>query len=127
MASENVTSWKETADNEIKELVENRDTWSIVDISEAGKSKILPTTWVFRLKRLPDGTPKKFKGRLVVRGDLQEGISEVYAPVVQFSSVRFFLVFSMAMDWITCAIDFCNAFCQTDFPSLMEPVFLHPP
>ena len=127
MASENVTSWKEAAGNEIKELVENRDTWSVVDMSEAGKSKILPTTWVFRLKHLPDGNSKKFKGRLVVRGDLQEVIYEVYAPVVQFSSVRFFLIFSMAMDWITCAIDFCNAFFQTDFPSLMEPVFLHPP
>ena len=37
MASENVTSWKEAADNEIKELVENRDTWSVVDISDSGK------------------------------------------------------------------------------------------
>ena len=127
MTSDDVMFWKEAADIEIKELVENRDTWSVVPKSEAGKSKILPTTWVFRLKRLPDGTPKKYKGRLVVRGDLQEGLSEVYAPVVEFSSVRFFLVFSMAMKWTTAAIDFCNAFCQTEFPSLMEPVFLHPP
>ena len=67
------------------------------------------------------------KARLVVRGDLQEGLSDVFAPVVAFSSVRFFLAFSMLMKWTTCAIDFANAFCQTEYPDLMDPVWIHPP
>ena len=90
--------WGVASDTEIKQLVEDRDTWEIVPISEAGNAKILPTTWVFRLKRLPDGTPKKRKARLCIRGDLQEGISNVFAPVVEFSLVRVFLAFVIRMD-----------------------------
>ena len=127
MQSDDFQLWSDAADLEITELVDNRDTWKIVPIAEAKDIKILPTTWVFRLKRKPDGTPKKYKARLVVRGDLQEGLSDVYAPVVEFSSVRFFVVFSILLKWTTVAIDFANAFCQTVFPDLMEPVFLHPP
>ena len=45
----------------------------------------LPGTWVFKLKRLPDGTPSKFKARYCVRGDKQTaGVDcfDIYAPVV---------------------------------------------
>ena len=105
MSSPEKKKWKQASDKEIHELVDKRNTWTIVPISEAKGHKILPTTWVFRLKRFPDGTPKKMKARLVVRGDLQEGISDVYAPVVEFFSVRFFLAYSRYMNWITCAID----------------------
>ena len=64
-------------------------------ISDADKAKILPTTWVFRLQTYPDGTVKKYKARLVIREDLQEAVSEVFAPVVDFSTVRLFLAFAM--------------------------------
>ena len=80
MSSPEKKKWKQASDKEIHELVDKRNTWTIVPISEAKGHKILPTTWVFRLKRFPDGTPKKMKARLVVRGDLQEGISDVYNP-----------------------------------------------
>ena len=51
----------------------------------AGK-KVLKGTWALKLKRLPDGTPSKYKTRFWVRGDLQtERVNyfETYAPVVQ--------------------------------------------
>ena len=35
-------------------------------------TKILKNTWAFLIKRLPDGTIRKFKSRLAVRGDMQE-------------------------------------------------------
>ena len=127
MSSPDRDEWTAASDIEIKQLVEDRDTWEIVPISNAGNAKILPTTWVFRLKRHPDGTPKKRKARLCIRGDLQEGLSDVFAPVVEFSSVRFFLAFVMIQQWTACAIDFVNAFCQTEYPELMEPVWVHPP
>ena len=50
---EHLDKWKEAAEKEIKSL-EDKETWEEVDISEA-TSKILPGTWVFRLKRTPDG------------------------------------------------------------------------
>ena len=75
MVMDDRQQWLESAEVEITQLADTRDTWEIVPISDAGKAKILPTTWVFRLKTYPDGTVKKYKARLVVRGDLQEGLS----------------------------------------------------
>ena len=45
--------------------------WEEVDKSEA-TSKILPGTWVFRVKKAPDSSFKKFKARYCLRGDLQD-------------------------------------------------------
>jgi hypothetical protein len=50
-------------------------------------SHVIKSTWIFKLKRLPDGTPSKYKARFCVRGDLhKEGVDffETYAPVCQW-------------------------------------------
>jgi hypothetical protein len=54
---------------EVASLLKQR-TQRAVPRSEA--PHVLKATWVFKLKRLPDGTPSKFKGRFCVRGDLQK-------------------------------------------------------
>ena len=81
---------------EIKTLVEIK-AWKAVDRSSVPfNHPILKGTWAFKLKRLPDGSPSKFKARYCVRGDLQrEGIDffETYAPVaVQWTTVRLILL-----------------------------------
>ena len=59
-----------------------------------------------------------------MRGDLQEGDFETFAPVVQFSSVRLFLAWSLLLDWYTCSVDFSNAFIQA---KLKDDTFIHLP
>jgi hypothetical protein len=57
---------------EIHALAQQK-TWKLIPRGDAGR--VIKSTWVFKLKRLPDGTPLKFKARFCVRGDLQkEGI-----------------------------------------------------
>ena len=114
--------WMEAAQKEIQSL-EKLGSWEEVDISEA-KSKVIPGTWVFRCKRTPDGEIKKRKARFCCRGDLQEGEFETFAPVVSWTSVRLFLVLSMTLGWVTCNVDFSNAFLQAD---LKDPVWIHLP
>lgn len=114
--------WIAAAQKEIGAL-ESKETWDEVDASDA-RSKILPGTWVFRRKRSPDGEIRKYKARYCVRGDLQEGDFETYAPVVAWSTVRLFLVLTMTLDWYTCSIDFSNAFVQA---KLDEPIWIHLP
>jgi hypothetical protein len=47
--------------------------WKLIPRSDAGR--VIKSTWFFKLNRLPDGTPLKFKAQFCVRGDLQkEGI-----------------------------------------------------
>ena len=118
------SEWRKAALKEIQDL-EGKGTWEEVSISEVPPNEtILPGTWVFRRKRTPDGTIKKFKGRYCVRGDLQTGSFETFAPVVAFSTVRLFLILSLKFKWYTCSIDFANAFVQAE---LKNPVWIHLP
>ena len=47
-----------------------------------------------------------------MRGDLQKVEEDTYAPVVAFSTVRLFLVLTLALDWHTTTMDWSNAFAQ---------------
>ena len=119
---QNIEKWMEAAAKEIASLEKN-GTWIEVDVSDA-KTRILPGTWVFRRKRTPDGEIAKYKGRYCVRGDLEEGEPETFAPVVAWSSVRLFLVLSLMLNWYTSSIDFSSAFVQA---RLKTPVWIHLP
>ena len=64
----------------------------MVDIAEAQKAgtTIIGMTWAFKRKRYPDGSVKKLKARICVRGDQQvKGIDvfDTFAPVVQWAVV----------------------------------------
>ena len=120
--TDNVERWMEAARKEIASLEKN-GTWLEVNASEA-KSRILPGTWVFKRKRTPDGEISKYKARYCVRGDLEEGEPETFAPVVAWGSVRLFLVLSLTLNWDTCSIDFSSAFVQA---RLKDPVWIHLP
>ena len=116
--------WRKAALKEIEQLQE-KGTWREISIHEVPSGEtVLPGTWVFRRKRTPDGTIKKYKGRYCVRGDLQVGDFETFAPVVAFSTVRLFLTLSLKFKWHTCSIDFANAFVQA---KLKNPVWIHLP
>jgi hypothetical protein len=72
---------------EIQTLISQR-TWESVPCPL--DKPVLKGTWVFKLKRLPDGTPYRYKARFCARGDMQtQGVDffETYAPVVQWSTI----------------------------------------
>ena len=122
MSGEHRTEWIKAAIEEIK-MLESLDCWEEIPTDQATE-KILPGTWVFKIKRAPDGSFKKFKARYCIRGDLQEGDFDTFAPVVHFSSVRLFLAWSLMFNWYTCSIDFSSAFIQA---YLESPAFIHLP
>lgn len=71
--------------------------------------------WVFKIKQFPDGRIRRFKARLVVRGDFQvegEDYDEKYAPVVPWSTVRLLLSIAASQGLETRQVDFSNAFVQ---------------
>ena len=118
----NCQGWLEAAVNEISAL-EAKGTWLEVNILQA-ESKILPGTWVFCHKCMPDGMVSKLKARYCVHGDLQEGKFDTHAQVISWSSIRVFLVLSITLKWHMCTIDFSNAFVQA---KLDAPVWIHLP
>ena len=123
MADEHRDEWLAAAQKEISAL-EEKGTWVEEDIAQA-KTKVLPGTWVGKVKRHPDGTILKRKMRYCVRGDLDERQDvETHSKVVAWSSIRIFLILSLVLRWYTCSCDFSNAFVQADLP---EPMWIHPP
>jgi Reverse transcriptase (RNA-dependent DNA polymerase) len=116
--------WIESATKEIREL-ESHGAWDEVPVSDAQK-KITPTSWVFRRKRAPDGTLLKWKGRFVVRGDLEplEENESNFSPVASWTSIRVLLTLSLIWNWTSCTMDFANAFIQS---KLESPKWIHLP
>ena len=123
MASEHKSEWLKAAQAEISAL-ESKFTWMEVPLFEA-RSKVIPLTWVFKVKRGPSGDFKKCKARICVRGDLEEDDDvDNFAPVVAWSTVRIFLIICIILGWKTISIDFSNAFVQS---ILKDPVWVHLP
>ena len=103
-------------------------TWVGADRQSIPANKtILPGTWAFKLKRLPDGLPLKYKAIYRVRGDKQiVGVEyfETYAPVVQWSIIRLVLTMVLANGWVTRQVDYTNAFTKA---KLKEKVYIEAP
>ena len=112
------------ADAEIAQLCEH-GTW-VEDLISNATTKVVPSQWVFRIKRSADGEIKKFKARLVLRGDLQEYEGETFSPVASWATVRLFLIMCMILEWVTITIDFSNAFVQSPLPD-DQPVWMSAP
>ena len=124
MASPYREEFLKAAHVEITELVEH-GTW-FEDLMSNATVKLVPSQFIFRIKRTADGEIKKFKGRLVLRGDLQDYEGETFSPVAAWTTVRLFLIQSMVLHWITLTIDFSNAFVQSPLPD-NEPVWMKVP
>jgi hypothetical protein len=124
MKGEHVEEYLAAMKSEIKGIISQR-AWETTPRSTA--AKVIKSTWVFKLKRLPDGTPSKFKTRFCVLGDLQtEGVDyfEIYAPVVQWSTVCMVLNMVLREGWATRQVEYTNAFAQAE---MGDVVHVEPP
>ena len=125
MASQYRDEFIKAAQKEIDDLT-SKGAW-IEDLKSNATVKIVPSQWVLKIKRTSDGSFLKAKGRVVVRGDLQEDTGEdYYSPVAAWPTVRTFLILSIMLGWITVSIDFNNAFIQSYLPK-ESPVWIHIP
>jgi Reverse transcriptase (RNA-dependent DNA polymerase) len=122
MRDADADEWKEAMNKEIMSLV-THGTWEIIP-KTAATGSIIPGTWVLRRKRKPDGSIKSLKARWCVRGDLQGQVDNTFAPVVQWSTIRMLLYFTLFFGMVTKSIDFSNAFVQA---KLDESIFVHLP
>ena len=126
MASPHREEFLKAMDNEVEALT-SKTTWTEEDKMNA-TTPIVPSLWCLSVKRAPSGEFKKFKARLTLRGDLQEDTGrDNYSPVASWSTIRFFLVWTLfILGWTCVTIDFSNAFVQSKLPP-DEPVWMHIP
>ena len=107
--------------------LESKDSWIVVDRTD--DMNVLPSTWAFKLKRFPDGSVKKFKGRFCARGDKQiQGIDffETYSPVVQWTTIRLMLILECVLGLVSKQGDVTCAFLHAILPD-NECVYIEMP
>eukprot|EP00957_Ditylum_brightwellii_P177810 13544278-Ditylum_brightwellii.AAC.1 len=78
---------------------------------------VIYSTWAFKVKRFPDGSFKKYKAYLCMRGDQQRkdvNYFETFSPVVSWSTVRIVMTVALHLGLKSKQVDYANAFVQTD-------------
>ena len=135
MRSEHSHQWQLAVDKEISSLV-GKDTFVYVPEAEAKGKKLISSRWVFTTKPLSgsdsqlgssSGVPVRFKARLVARGDTQRAgidFDEVYAPVVNSSTLRALLAMAAIDDLEVDHMDVVTAFLNAP---LEEELYLRIP
>jgi hypothetical protein len=105
--------WLAAKDKECDSFKE-KQTYKLpsIPISEIPKDQILPSMFVFDLKKLPDGSFDKFKCRIVVRGDRWKIVFEhdTYAGTARSESIKIILAIAAELDMILESVDVKTAF-----------------
>lgn len=123
--SENSDQWIEAMDNEIHSLTNIDNCWTLEPVPQ----HITPISnkWIYRLKHNSDGSVKRYKARLVVRGCFQEegiNFSETYSPVARFESIRLLIALSVTNNFYLGQFDVSTAFL---YAKLSETVYMNQP
>ena len=116
--------WQQAMTDEYNSVV-SAGTFELVDPPPA--RKIIPTRWVFKIKRDAKGNVERYKGRIVVKGFHQvpgKDFTEVYAPVSRHATFRLLLAHVAAHDLCLHQLDVKTAFLNGD---LEEEIFVKPP
>ncbi|KAM1153096.1 hypothetical protein ACFX14_035527 [Malus domestica] len=99
-------------------------TWSLVPSSPS--QNVVSYKWVFRIKKMPDGSVERYKARLVANGfHQQQGLyQETFSPIAKLVIIRILLTFAVQYNWFLNHLDISNAFLHGD---LQEEVFMQQP
>jgi len=82
-------------------------TWDVVE--RQASSNVVDSKWVFKVKKIADGTIDKYKACLVARGFTQiYGVNyyETFAPVTKLASIHTLLAITACNDWPIDMFDF---------------------
>ena len=104
--------WRQAMNHEFDALVWN-GTWEIVPSTSMWN--LVVCKWVFRIKRLPDGSIDKYKARLVAKGFHQRpGVDyhDTFSPIVKPTTIWLVLSLAISKGWQLWQLDVNNAFLQ---------------
>lgn len=77
------------------------NTWELVKANS--NMNIIGCKWVFKLKKISDGTIDKYKARLVAKGYNQRewlDYEETFSPMVKHVTIRIVLSLSIKNKWV---------------------------
>jgi hypothetical protein len=116
--------WRDAMKAEIDALVSNH-TWTLCP--QPPHRHAIHNKWVYKIKRLADGSVERFKARLVAKGFEQQSVidyTETFSPVIKPASIRLILALAVHFEWPIRQLDVSNAFLHG---SLTEEVYMEQP
>ena len=115
--------WTLAMTDELQAIEENQ-TWTLISRSQVPPgSQIINSTWVYKIKHLPDAS-LKFCARLCSRGDRDSNISDIsetYTPVPDQNEIRTVLSYANKYHMVMRQLDIKSAFLHGD---LEHPVYM---
>lgn len=124
MNSADVDNWKEAMAEEFQNLVRSH----CFSLEEPPiEKRVIPSRWVYTLKKNELGEVIKFKARIVVQGFHQHpgvDFTDVYAPTTMAPSVRFVLSLAATYDLEIEQLDVTAAFLHADIDNV---TYVKPP
>ena len=108
--------WWDSMNSEYTSLI-GLGTWELVPRKPG--EKVIGCMWAYKIKEKKSGEIDKFKSRLVARGDQQadSSFTDIFAPVIKFTTLRILLAIACVMDWDLQQIDIGNAYCNAHLTS----------
>ena len=106
--------WIAAALAEIEAHLQN-GTWELAQLPPGRRA--IGSRWVFKIKRLPDGSIDKYKGRIVAQGFSQvQGIhyNEIFASTARMAAMRAVIAIAAAEDLELESVDISTAFLNGD-------------
>ncbi|KAL0360855.1 UNVERIFIED_CONTAM: Retrovirus-related Pol polyprotein from transposon TNT 1-94 [Sesamum radiatum] len=122
LGSKNSEQWKQAMNEEMESLRKN-NTWVLVP--KPKNASVIDCKWLFKIKQENEST--RYKARLVAKDFTQkEGVdyTEIFSPVVKFTTVRILLALVAHHDWELKQMDVKMLFLHGD---LEEKIFLNQP
>ncbi|CAL9002065.1 unnamed protein product [Prunus brigantina] len=117
-------AWKKAMEIEM-EMIEKNETWELVD--RPSDKPVIGVKWVYKTKLKLDGSIKKHKARLVVKGYAQKpriDFNETFAPVIRLDTIRTLIALATQKEWKLYQLDVKSAFLNS---VLKEEVYVDQP
>ncbi|KAF7763798.1 hypothetical protein Agabi119p4_8335 [Agaricus bisporus var. burnettii] len=124
MKSPDSDCWTEACNTEIFNLEAN-GTWELMELPP-GK-KVVNSGWVFKVKRLANGSIERYRARLVAKGYSQRpgfDFTEVFAPTFRPASLRLIIALAAREGYKMRSVDISSAF---TYGELEEEIYMRQP
>jgi hypothetical protein len=91
--------WNKEIDEEYSALMHNQ-TWHLVPAAQT--TNLIDCKWVYKVKRMADGSIERYKAQLVAKGFKQRyGIDydDTFSPVFKAATIRLILSLAISHGW----------------------------
>jgi histone deacetylase 1/2 len=103
-------NWRQAMEEEYNALIQNK-TWYLVP--PLSNKNLIDCKWVYRIKKISNGTIDRYKAWLVAKGFKQrygQDYEDTFSPVFKIATIRTVLSLAVSRRWCLWQLDVKNAF-----------------